>query len=77
MEENQYEKIYKRTIEQVKRKERISPLTAIRLKCLDCTCYQSEEVRLCPADDCILWAFRFGHNESGKRGHSKLEISRS
>jgi hypothetical protein len=39
-----------------------SPLKAIRAKCLDCTCYQPAEVRLCPVTACSLWPFRFGRN---------------
>lgn len=40
----------------------MTPLKAIRLKCLDCCCGQYKEVRLCPSDDCSLWIYRFGHN---------------
>lgn len=42
--------------------KRISPLRAIRLKCLDCCCGSSNEVKLCPADRCPLYPFREGHN---------------
>lgn len=42
--------------------ERISPIKAIRLKCLDCCCGQRVEVNLCPCEDCALWPFRFGKN---------------
>ena len=37
-----------------------SPLRAIRAKCLDCSCYQASEVRLCEAIKCPLWPFRAG-----------------
>jgi hypothetical protein len=37
-----------------------SPLRAIRDKCLDCSCYQVSEVRLCEAVKCPLWPFRAG-----------------
>ena len=40
---------------------KITPLKAIRLKCLDCTCNQPLEVRLCTAENCPLYAFRTGH----------------
>lgn len=40
----------------------ISPLKAIRAKCLDCCCGQRTEVGVCPCKDCPLWAFRFGKN---------------
>lgn len=39
--------------------KRISPLKAIRLKCLDCC---SNEVKLCTLTRCPLYPFREGHN---------------
>lgn len=39
-----------------------NPIKAIRAKCLDCCCDQSNEVKLCPAEDCPLWPFRMGKN---------------
>ena len=39
-----------------------SPLRAIRDKCLDCSCYQVSEVRLCEAVKCPLWPFRAGRH---------------
>lgn len=38
-----------------------SPLKAIRAKCLDC-CYSAAEVKLCVAENCPLYPFRFGKN---------------
>lgn len=38
-----------------------TPMHAIRLKCLECCCGQTSEVRLCHIKDCALWAYRFGH----------------
>ena len=38
----------------------MSPLKAIRLKCIDCSCYQPSEARLCEAIGCPLWPFRAG-----------------
>lgn len=40
------------------------PLKAIRLNCLDCCCGSSNEVKLCPCEDCPLWPYRFGHRPS-------------
>lgn len=42
--------------------KRISPIKAIRLKCLDCSCGSSNEVKLCPAVNCPLHPFREGSN---------------
>lgn len=39
-----------------------APLKAIRAKCLDCCCGQANEVKLCPATQCPLHAFRNGKN---------------
>ena len=39
-----------------------SPIRAVRLKCLDCTCNSPKEVEACPIKACPLWAFRFGKN---------------
>ena len=44
--------------------ERVSRSKAIRLKCLDCCCGQSAEVRRCPATECVLWRYRMGKEEN-------------
>ncbi len=44
----------------------ITPLKAIRLKCLDCSNDQPKEVRLCPIEKCALFQFRFGKNPRRK-----------
>ena len=41
---------------------RVSPLRALRLKCLDCCNHSAQEVRLCTAVDCPSWPFRMGKN---------------
>ena len=40
--------------------ERIGRAKAIRLKCIDCCCGNTAEVRKCPATNCPLWRFRMG-----------------
>ena len=40
----------------------LTPIKAIRAKCLDCCCGQSNEVKLCPCTDCPLYPYRFGKN---------------
>jgi hypothetical protein len=37
-------------------------LKAIRGKCLECSCFQPNEVRECPVTQCELWPFRLGHD---------------
>ena len=39
---------------------RMSPLKAIRKRCLECTCGSAREVALCPSRSCPNWPFRFG-----------------
>jgi hypothetical protein len=39
---------------------RVSPLRALRLKCLDCCNDSAQEVRLCTAVDCPSWPYRMG-----------------
>lgn len=40
----------------------MTPLKAIRSKCLDCMCGEANEVKLCESTDCPLYNFRFGKN---------------
>lgn len=54
--------------EEIDEERYLTPIEAIRLKCLDCMCGSSHEVKLCPCKDCSLYRFRFGHNPNIKRG---------
>ncbi len=58
--------------------KRLTPMKAIRAKCLDCCCWNPNEVRLCPIRDCALYDYRFGHNPArkGKGNVSGLEKAR-
>ena len=40
----------------------MTPLKAIRAKCMDCCCESAYEVRMCPCSDCPLYPYRFGKN---------------
>ena len=42
--------------------ERISPLKALRLRCLDCCAGSASEVRLCVSVTCPSWPFRMGRS---------------
>lgn len=42
----------------------MTPLEAIRAKCLDCSGDSKGEVRLCTIETCPLFNFRMGKNES-------------
>ena len=53
--------------------EDLLPLEAIRAKCLDCSCFQPSEVRLCEDLKCPLWPFRAGRYPVGRRQPKKPE----
>lgn len=40
----------------------LTPLKAIRKKCLDCSNFQPSEVRKCLIEDCPLFPYRMGKN---------------
>lgn len=44
----------------------LTPIKAIRAKCLDCCCGSAKEVELCPIPDCSLHPYRFGKNPNIK-----------
>lgn len=53
-----------------KMEERITRGKAIRLKCLDCCCGNSAEVRRCTATNCPLWRYRMGNEKKALEGDS-------
>jgi hypothetical protein len=42
--------------------QRMGPLKALRLRCVDCSGGLANEVRLCTAVQCPAWPFRMGKN---------------
>lgn len=46
--------------------EILTPIKAIRAKCLDCVGYDKGEVRKCDDKRCSLWPYRMGHNPNRK-----------
>ena len=44
----------------------LTPIKAIRAKCIDCCCGQKNEVKLCTVTDCSLYPYRLGHNPNRK-----------
>ena len=40
----------------------LTPMSAIREKCLECSNWQPKEIRECPCGDCVLYPYRFGKN---------------
>lgn len=45
---------------------KLTPVKAIRQKCLDCCCGQIAEVRLCTCKTCPLYGYRMGHRPKGE-----------
>lgn len=39
----------------------LTPIKAMRLKCLDCCAWQQSEVKRCTAKLCPLYPYRMGH----------------
>jgi hypothetical protein len=67
--------------------EPMSPLEALRKRCLDCCGQQAKEVALCPAVGCPSWVFRMGtdpwrkpaseaRREAARRTMVKLNVER-
>lgn len=55
--------------------ERITRKKAIRLKCLDCCCGSSAEVRRCASVKCPLWRWRMGREEHAENSAETEEFS--
>ncbi len=53
--------------------ENTNPLRAIKLKCLDCSTYNINEIKECPVKNCSLYPFRLGKNPFRKRELSEEE----
>ena len=51
--------------------KKLSPMRAIRLKCLDCMCNQIGEVGHCSVRECSLWQYRHGKRPETARKKGK------
>lgn len=51
----------------------LTPIKAIRARCLDCCGYSAAEVKLCTAVNCPLYPYRMGHRP--KKGNLSDETS--
>ncbi len=40
---------------------KLTPMKAIRKKCIDCCCGSKQEVKLCTCEYCPLFPFKMGH----------------
>ena len=41
--------------------KKLTPMRAIRAKCIECCAGQIPEVRKCEIKNCALWPYRMGH----------------
>ena len=53
--------------------ENTNVLRSIKLKCLDCSTYNINEIKECPVKECPLYPFRLGNNPFRKREISEEE----
>lgn len=53
----------------------LTPIKAIRAKCLDCSASVSGEVKNCHIKDCPLWPYRLGKNPN-RTGRKMTEEQR-
>lgn len=49
----------------------LTPIKAIRARCLDCCGGQKAEVRLCPSRKCPLWPYRMGCRPKDGETHAE------
>jgi hypothetical protein len=59
------------------RLKRITPMKAIRAKCLDCCAGQTKEVRICGIRNCSLWPFRMGKRPSSRKAQEANEEAKA
>lgn len=53
---------------------KLTPVKAIRAKCLECSCGQFKEVKLCPVKNCPLYEYRNGHRPKDEEIIAEDEI---
>lgn len=53
----------------------LTPIKAIREKCMDCSVFQPKEIRTCHIIDCALFLFRMGKNPNRKGIGKKKVVS--
>lgn len=56
---------------------RLTPIKAIRSKCLDCSCTSPQEVRLCTIKTCRLYPYRMGKRPTTKPERTPVKTIRA
>jgi hypothetical protein len=52
---------------------KMTPIRAIRAKCIDCCAGQPKEVRLCSIEKCPLYPYRMGHRPKDDNLTAEME----
>lgn len=52
---------------------KLTPMKAIRKKCIDCCCGSKYEVKLCTCENCPLFPYRMGHRPLGDKVITEAE----
>ncbi len=55
--------------------EVLTPINAIRAKCIDCSCGSLREVRECHMKDCTLWPYRMGKRPKNDKYINENELA--
>jgi hypothetical protein len=55
--------------------EVLTPIKAIRAKCIDCSCGSLREVRECHMKDCTLWPYRMGKRPKNDKYINENELA--
>jgi len=55
-------------------KARLTPLRAIRYRCLDCMVGSSDEVEKCVCPDCSLFEYRFGRRPTPEESAAVKDV---
>ena len=50
-------------IQDIKSSKKLTPLRAIRKKCLECMAGNPNEIKLCHLEKCPFWYYRFGRRQ--------------
>jgi hypothetical protein len=53
----------------------LTPMRAIRAKCLDCSGGNSTEARLCACLTCPLWPYRLGHRPTVDSDEARVHVA--
>lgn len=55
----------------------VSPIKALRLRCLECCAGQRDEVKLCECTKCPSWPYRFGKKTDGMKEYRPVKACRA